>query len=72
MCIRDRSLIKSSSKLDHNGVDLKVTVSKEKIEKKYNREKSQRRSKPKRDFNNKSRSKSRNRSDRRGRRKFRD
>lgn len=67
-----KSLIKSSSKLDHNGVDLKVTVSKEKIEKKYNREKSQRRSKPKRDFNNKSRSKSRNRSDRRGRRKFRD
>jgi len=67
-----KSLIKSSSKLDHNGVDLKVTVSKEKIEKKYNREKSQRRSKPKRDFNNKSRSKSRNRSDRRVRRKFRD
>ena len=67
-----KSLIKSSSKLDHNGVDLKVTVSKEKIEKKYNREKSQRRSKPKRDFNHKSRSKSRNRSDRRGRRKFRD
>ena len=67
-----KTLIKSSSKLDHNGVDLKVTVSKEKIEKKYNREKSQRRSKPKRDFNNKSRSKSRNRSDRRGRRKFRD
>ena len=67
-----KSLIKSSSKLDHNGVDLKVTVSKEKIDKKYNREKSQRRSKPKRDFNNKSRSKSRNRSDRRGRRKFRD
>ena len=67
-----KSLIKSSSKLDHNGVDLKVTVSKEKIEKKYNREKSQRRSKPKRDFNNKSKSKSRNRSDRRGRRKFRD
>ena len=67
-----KSLIKSSSKLDHNGVDLKVTVSKEKIEKKYNRDKSQRRSKPKRDFNNKSRSKSRNRSDRRGRRKFRD
>ena len=67
-----KSLIKSSSKLDHNGVDLKVTVSKEKIEKKYNREKSQRRSKPKRDFNNKSRSKSRNRSERRGRRKFRD
>ena len=67
-----KSLIKSSSKLDHNGVDLKVTISKEKIEKKYNREKSQRRSKPKRDFNNKSRSKSRNRSDRRGRRKFRD
>ena len=67
-----KSLIKYSSKLDHNGVDLKVTVSKEKIEKKYNREKSQRRSKPKRDFNNKSRSKSRNRSDRRGRRKFRD
>ena len=71
-----KSLIKSSSKLDHNGVDLKVTVSKEKIEKKYNREKSQRSSKPKRDFNNKSRSKSRsksrNRSDRRGRRKFRD
>ena len=29
-----KSLIKSSSKLDHNGVDLKVTVSKEKIEKK--------------------------------------
>lgn len=67
-----KSLIKSSSKLDHNGVDLKVTVSKEKIEKKYTREKSQSRSKPKRDFNNKSRSKSRNRSDRRGRRKFRD
>jgi ATP-dependent RNA helicase DeaD len=67
-----KSLIKSSSKLDHNGVDLKVTVSKEKIEKKYNRDKSQRRSKPKRDFNNKSRSKSRNRSERRGRRKFRD
>ena len=67
-----KSLIKSSSKLDHNGVDLKVTISKEKIEKKYNREKSQRRSKPKSDFNNKSRSKSRNRSDRRGRRKFRD
>ena len=67
-----KSLIKSSSKLDHNGVDLKVTVSKEKIEKNYNREKSQRRSKPNRDFNNKSRSKSRNRSDRRGRRKFRD
>ena len=67
-----KSLIKSSSKLDHNGVDLKVTISKEKIEKKYNRDKSQRRSKPKRDFNNKSRSKSRNRSDRRGRRKFRD
>ena len=67
-----KSLIKSSSKLDHNGVDLKVTISKEKIEKKYNRDKSQRRSKPKRDFNNKSRSKSRNRSERRGRRKFRD
>jgi ATP-dependent RNA helicase DeaD len=67
-----KPLIKSSSKLDHNGVDLKVTVSKEKIEKKYNRDKSQRRSKPKRDFNNKSRSKSRNRSERRGRRKFRD
>ena len=67
-----KSLIKSSSKLDHNGVNLKVTVSKEKIEKKYNRDKSQRRSKPKRDFNNKSRSKSRNRSERRGRRKFRD
>ena len=57
-----KSLIKSSSKLDHNGVDLKVTVSKEKIEKKYNREKSERRSKPKRDFKNKSRSRSRNRS----------
>ena len=56
-----KSLIKSSSKLDHNGVDLKVTISKEKIEKKYNRDKSERRSKPKRDFKNKSRSRSRNR-----------
>jgi ATP-dependent RNA helicase DeaD len=67
-----KSLIKSSSKLDHNGVDLKVTVSKEKIEKKYNREKSERRSKPKRDFKNKSRSRSRNRSESKGRRKYRD
>ena len=66
-----KSLIKSSSKLDHNGVDLKVTVSKEKIEKKYNREKSERRSKPKRDFKNKSRSRSRNRSESKGRRKYR-
>ena len=65
-----KSLIKSSSKLDHNGVDLKVTVSKEKIEKKYNREKSERRSKPKRDFKNKSRSRSRNRSESKGRRKY--
>ena len=66
-----KSLIKSSSKLDHNGVDLKVTISKEKIEKKYNRDKSERRSKPKRDFKNKSRSRSRNRSESKGRRKFR-
>lgn len=66
-----KSLIKSSSKLDHNGIDLKVTVSKEKIEKKYNREKSERRSKPKRDFKNKSRSRSRNRSESKGRRKYR-
>ena len=66
-----KSLIKSSSKLDHNGVDLKVTVSKEKIEKKYNREKSERRSKPKRDFKNKSRSRSRNRSESKGRKKYR-
>ena len=66
-----KSLIKSSSKLDHNGVDLKVTVSKEKIEKKYNREKSERRSKPKRDFKNKSRSRSRDRSESKGRRKYR-
>lgn len=66
-----KSLIKFSSKLDHNGVDLKVTVSKEKIEKKYNREKSERRSKPKRDFKNKSRSRSRNRSESKGRRKYR-
>ncbi|MBT3523498.1 MAG: DEAD/DEAH box helicase [Flavobacteriaceae bacterium] len=66
-----KSLIKSSSKLDHNGVDLKVTVSKEKIEKKYNREKSERRSKPKGDFKNKSRSRSRNRSESKGRRKYR-
>jgi ATP-dependent RNA helicase DeaD len=66
-----KSLIKSSSKLDHNGVDLKVTVSKEKIEKKYNREKSERRSKPKRDFKNKSRSRSRNRSESKGTRKYR-
>jgi ATP-dependent RNA helicase DeaD len=66
-----KSLIKSSSKLDHNGVDLKVTVSKEKIEKKYNREKSERRSKPKRDFKNKSRSRSRNRSESKGKRKYR-
>jgi len=65
-----KSLIKFSSKLDHNGVDLKVTVSKEKIEKKYNREKSERRSKPKRDFKNKSRSRSRNRSESKGRRKY--
>ena len=66
-----KSLIKSSSKLDHNGVDLKVTISKEKIEKKYNRDKSERRSKPKRDFKNKSRSRSRNRSESKGRRKYR-
>ena len=66
-----KSLIKSSSSLNHNGVDLKVTVSKEKIEKKYNREKSERRSKSKRDFKNKSRSRSRNRSESKGRRKFR-
>ncbi|MDA8641856.1 DEAD/DEAH box helicase [Flavobacteriaceae bacterium] len=66
-----KSLIKSSSKLDHNGVDLKVSVSKEKIEKKYNREKSERRSKPKGDFKNKSRSRSRNRSESKGRRKYR-
>jgi len=66
-----KSLIKSSSKLDHNGVNLKVTVSKEKIEKKYNREKSERTSKPKRDFKNKSRSRSRNRSESKGRRKYR-
>ena len=67
-----KSLIKSSSKLDHNGVDLKVTISKEKIEKKYNRDKSERRSKPKRDFKNKSRSRSRNRSGSKDRRKYRD
>ena len=66
-----KSLIKSSSKLDHNGVDLKVTISKEKIEKKYNRDKSERRSKPKRDFKNKSRSRSRNRSESKGKRKYR-
>ncbi len=66
-----KSLIKSSSSLNHNGVDLKVIVSKEKIEKKYNREKSERRSKSKRDFKNKSRSRSRNRSESKGRRKFR-
>ena len=66
-----KSLIKSSSSLNHNGVDLKVTVSKEKIEKKYNREKSERRSKSKRDFKNKSRSRSRNRSESKSRRKFR-
>ena len=67
-----KSLIKASSKLDHNGIDLKVNISKEKIEKKYSREKKDRRSKPKRDFKNKSRSRSRNRSGSKDRRKYRD
>jgi ATP-dependent RNA helicase DeaD len=67
-----KSLIKASSRLDHNGIDLKVNISKEKIEKKYSREKKDRRSKPKRDFKNKSRSRSRNRSGSKDRRKYRD
>ncbi|MDA9622181.1 DEAD/DEAH box helicase [Flavobacteriaceae bacterium] len=67
-----KSLIKSSSKLDFNGTDLKVSVSKEKIEKKYKREKNEGRSKNKRDFKSHSRSRSRNRSESRGKRKYRD
>jgi ATP-dependent RNA helicase DeaD len=67
-----KSLIKSSSKLDFNGTDLKVSVSKEKIEKKYKRERNEGRSKNKRDFKSQSKSRSRNRSENRGKRKYRD
>ena len=69
-----KSLIKSSSKLDYNGTELKVSISKEKIEKKYKREKNEGRSKNKRDYKSKSRSRNRskNRSESRGKRRFRD
>ena len=67
-----KSLIKSSSKLDFNGTDLKVSVSKEKIEKKYKRERNEGKSKNNRDFKSQSRSRSRNRSENRGKRKYRD
>ena len=67
-----KSLIKSSSNLDFNGTDLKVSVSKEKIEKKYKRERNEGRSKNKRDFKSHSKSRSRNRSENRGKRKYRD